>query len=188
MTFGRRQGLLLPAAGAQPPAATRPCARSACMHVPGSVFLCCGDLAWLHAAWLSTRPACFSVWQYVRTPLQPAQVKRMCMRRHSSGPHRQVTRMMPIGVPRVPYRTPQSGGWQWVDIWNCLVRLNFHLLYFCLILMLIAARPCGNNSSMDASAQHSISLSSKQAAQVVTWQAARWHGSTIEGSGSKTYS
>ena len=29
--------------------------------------------------------------------------------------------MMPIGVPRVPYRTPQSGGWQWVDIWNCLV-------------------------------------------------------------------
>ena len=31
--------------------------------------------------------------------------------------------MMPIGVPRVPYRTPQSGGWQWVDIWNCLVSL-----------------------------------------------------------------
>lgn len=41
--------------------------------------------------------------------------------RQSSGPRRQVTRMMPIGVPRVPYRTPQSGGWQWVDIWNCLV-------------------------------------------------------------------
>ncbi len=30
--------------------------------------------------------------------------------------------MMPIGVPRVPYRAPQAGGWQWVDIWNCLVR------------------------------------------------------------------
>ena len=30
--------------------------------------------------------------------------------------------MMPIGVPRVPYRTPKEGGWQWVDIWNCLVR------------------------------------------------------------------
>ena len=29
--------------------------------------------------------------------------------------------MMPIGVPRVPYRTPREGGWQWVDIWNCLV-------------------------------------------------------------------
>ncbi|CAL5226195.1 g9031 [Coccomyxa viridis] len=42
--------------------------------------------------------------------------------RQSSGPRRQVTRMMPIGVPRVPYRTPQSGGWQWVDIWNCLYR------------------------------------------------------------------
>ncbi|DBA75091.1 hypothetical protein WJX77_004427 [Trebouxia sp. C0004] len=35
---------------------------------------------------------------------------------------RQVTRMMPIGVPRVPYRTPKEGGWQWVDIWNCLYR------------------------------------------------------------------
>ena len=30
--------------------------------------------------------------------------------------------MMPIGVPKVPYRTPGEGGWQWVDIWNCLVR------------------------------------------------------------------
>ena len=30
--------------------------------------------------------------------------------------------MMPIGVPRVPYRTPKEGGWQWVDIWNCLYR------------------------------------------------------------------
>ena len=39
---------------------------------------------------------------------------------------RQVTRMMPIGVPRVPYRTPKEGGWQWVDIWNCLVR-TFYL-------------------------------------------------------------
>ena len=37
--------------------------------------------------------------------------------------------MMPIGVPRVPYRTPQSGGWQWVDIWNCLVSLS-QLLHF----------------------------------------------------------
>ncbi|KAK9814397.1 hypothetical protein WJX72_005299 [[Myrmecia] bisecta] len=42
--------------------------------------------------------------------------------RRSSGPTRQVTRMMPIGVPRVPYRTPREGGWQWVDIWNCLYR------------------------------------------------------------------
>mmetsp|Transcript_17510 Transcript_17510/g.44806 ORF Transcript_17510/g.44806 Transcript_17510/m.44806 type:complete len:207 (-) Transcript_17510:141-761(-) len=30
--------------------------------------------------------------------------------------------MMPIGVPRVPYRSPKEGGWQWVDIWNCLYR------------------------------------------------------------------
>jgi ATP-dependent Clp protease, protease subunit len=30
--------------------------------------------------------------------------------------------MMPIGVPRVPYRMPRSNLWTWVDIWNCLYR------------------------------------------------------------------
>lgn len=40
----------------------------------------------------------------------------------AGGATRQVTRMMPIGVPRVPYRTPKEGTWQWVDIWNCLYR------------------------------------------------------------------
>lgn len=30
--------------------------------------------------------------------------------------------MMPIGTPRVPYRTPGEGSWQWVDIWNALYR------------------------------------------------------------------
>jgi len=30
--------------------------------------------------------------------------------------------MMPIGVPRVPYKTPNESMWQWVDIWNCLYR------------------------------------------------------------------
>jgi ATP-dependent Clp protease protease subunit len=30
--------------------------------------------------------------------------------------------MMPIGVPRVPYKTPNENSWQWVDIWNCLYR------------------------------------------------------------------
>ena len=29
---------------------------------------------------------------------------------------------MPVGVPKVPYRTPQEGSWQWVDLWNCLYR------------------------------------------------------------------
>ena len=29
---------------------------------------------------------------------------------------------MPIGVPRVPYKTPNENSWQWVDIWNCLYR------------------------------------------------------------------
>jgi len=30
--------------------------------------------------------------------------------------------MAPIGTPKVPYRTPGEGGWQWVDIWNVLYR------------------------------------------------------------------
>ncbi|CAK9135963.1 unnamed protein product [Ilex paraguariensis] len=30
--------------------------------------------------------------------------------------------MMPIGTPRVPYRNPTEGTWQWVDIWNALYR------------------------------------------------------------------
>lgn len=42
--------------------------------------------------------------------------------RSTGGARRQITRMMPIGVPRVPYRTPRENVWQWVDIWNCLVR------------------------------------------------------------------
>ncbi len=43
-------------------------------------------------------------------------------RRSAPAARRQVTRMMPIGVPRVPCRTPKEGTWQWVDIWNCLYR------------------------------------------------------------------
>lgn len=35
---------------------------------------------------------------------------------------RQRVTMMPIGVPRVPYKTPGENSWQWVDIWNCLYR------------------------------------------------------------------
>jgi ATP-dependent Clp protease protease subunit len=35
---------------------------------------------------------------------------------------RSVATMMPNGVPRVPYKTPNENSWQWVDIWNCLYR------------------------------------------------------------------
>lgn len=28
--------------------------------------------------------------------------------------------MMPVGVPRVPYRMRRENVWQWIDIWNCL--------------------------------------------------------------------
>ncbi|KAI4372715.1 hypothetical protein MLD38_010914 [Melastoma candidum] len=37
-------------------------------------------------------------------------------------PARAQVRMMPIGTPRVPYRTPGEGTWQWVDLWNALYR------------------------------------------------------------------
>lgn len=36
-------------------------------------------------------------------------------------PVRAQIRMMPIGTPRVPYKTPGEGTWQWVDLWNALV-------------------------------------------------------------------
>ncbi|KAL8112383.1 hypothetical protein AgCh_019911 [Apium graveolens] len=36
-------------------------------------------------------------------------------------PNRSRARMMPIGTPRVPYRTPGEGSWQWVDLWNALL-------------------------------------------------------------------
>lgn len=34
--------------------------------------------------------------------------------------HGQIT-MMPIGVPRVPYRNVREGTWQWLDLYNALV-------------------------------------------------------------------
>jgi ATP-dependent Clp protease protease subunit len=42
--------------------------------------------------------------------------------RCSGAATRRSVTMMPIGVPRVPYRTPAENSWQWVDIWNCLYR------------------------------------------------------------------
>ncbi|KAB2633918.1 ATP-dependent Clp protease proteolytic subunit-related protein 2, partial [Pyrus ussuriensis x Pyrus communis] len=35
-------------------------------------------------------------------------------------PSRAQVGMMPIGTPKVPYRTPGEGTWQWVDLWNAL--------------------------------------------------------------------
>jgi len=42
--------------------------------------------------------------------------------RGGRGGERRTKTMMPIGVPRVPYKTPNENMWQWVDIWNCLYR------------------------------------------------------------------
>ena len=48
-------------------------------------------------------------------------IRSMNAPRHSGGSHRTAAVMMPVGVPRVPYRGPNKQ-WQWVDIWNCLYR------------------------------------------------------------------
>eukprot|EP00850_Spirogloea_muscicola_P010254 SM000059S18731 [mRNA] locus=s59:703101:706408:- [translate_table: standard] len=45
--------------------------------------------------------------------------------RRSKGQRKGVVTMMPIGTPKVPYRTPGEGGWQWVDIWNYRERIIF---------------------------------------------------------------
>lgn len=42
-------------------------------------------------------------------------------RTHNKKAARAQFQMMPIGTPRVPYRTPGEGTWQWVDLWNALV-------------------------------------------------------------------
>jgi ATP-dependent Clp protease protease subunit len=45
-------------------------------------------------------------------------------REGSSSCRGKVMMMAPIGTPKVPYRTPGEGGWQWVDIWNVLVSVR----------------------------------------------------------------
>lgn len=40
----------------------------------------------------------------------------------TKGTCRALVTMMPIGTPRVPYRTPGEGSYQWIDIWNALYR------------------------------------------------------------------
>lgn len=52
-------------------------------------------------------------------------------------PVRARIQMMPIGTPRVPYRTPGEGTWQWVDIWNALVSCYTRNIYLILHLMLL---------------------------------------------------
>jgi hypothetical protein len=67
----------------------------------------------LAALWTCMSPVAVHKWSHGCARWKP--------RSPGSGPRRQVTRMMPIGVPRVPYRSQKEGSWQWVDIWNCLV-------------------------------------------------------------------
>ncbi|OVA06791.1 ClpP [Macleaya cordata] len=50
------------------------------------------------------------------------KVHKSLQSRTCSKPTRARFGMMPIGTPRVPYRTPGEGTWQWVDLWNALYR------------------------------------------------------------------
>ena len=76
-----------------------------------------------------------------------------CGCRHSSGPRRRVTKM-PIGVPKVPYRSAQAGGWQWIDIWNCLVSWHASCSNFTRATMIAEAfKRCAPKSSMHHVAQ-----------------------------------
>ncbi|KAL2614247.1 hypothetical protein R1flu_025939 [Riccia fluitans] len=56
------------------------------------------------------------------TSFQEKVQNSLRIRGDRSGACRAQVTMMPIGTPKVPYRTPQEGGWQWVDIWNVLYR------------------------------------------------------------------
>ncbi|KAE9597716.1 putative Clp protease proteolytic subunit /Translocation-enhancing protein TepA [Lupinus albus] len=42
--------------------------------------------------------------------------KSLQLRYPNQKPARAQIHMMPIGTPRVPYRTPGEGTWQWVDL------------------------------------------------------------------------
>lgn len=48
--------------------------------------------------------------------------KSLQARTHNKKAARAQFQMMPIGTPKVPYRTPGEGTWQWVDLWNALYR------------------------------------------------------------------
>lgn len=54
--------------------------------------------------------------------------KFLCILRIGIKPARGRITMMPIGTPRVPYRVPGEGTWQWVDLWNALVSCYLYFL------------------------------------------------------------
>ena len=48
------------------------------------------------------------------------EVERVSARAGRASARKETATMMPVGVPRVPYRMRRENVWQWVDIWNCL--------------------------------------------------------------------
>eukprot|EP00891_Asterochloris_glomerata_P001671 jgi/Astpho2/1671/Aster-04104 len=98
------------------------------MGAPLSAPTCCHQprVAWQArrpAAYIGAKPADqFPLAQQPATSFHGKVHASVNRNGHSCGPRRQVTRMMPVSVPKVPYRTPKEGTWQWVDIWNCLYR------------------------------------------------------------------
>lgn len=56
-------------------------------------------------------------------------------RSHNKKAARAQFQMMPIGTPRVPYRTPGEGTWQWVDLWNALVSEKSKYVILCNLVL-----------------------------------------------------
>ncbi|CAM6084818.1 unnamed protein product [Calypogeia fissa] len=74
----------------------------------------------LHSGLKALRKGCLQISQ--ASVSFHEKVQNSLSARDSTGACRAQVTMMPIGTPKVPYRTPQEGGWQWVDIWNVLYR------------------------------------------------------------------
>eukprot|EP00898_Chlorokybus_atmophyticus_P004664 jgi/Chlat1/5199/Chrsp33S08973 len=65
---------------------------------------------------ICTRPSVEAA--FLKQTNQPTSRARDCR----VGAYRRPTTMMPIGVPRMPYKTPGEPGMQWVDLWNIFYR------------------------------------------------------------------
>lgn len=75
-----------------------------------------------------------------------------------SGPRRTKATMMPVGVPRVPYRLPRTNYWAWVDIWNCLYRERIVFLSKVRLSRRLLPVPCPSAPSWKNRRVHTASL------------------------------
>lgn len=77
---------------------------AACLHVYGAV--------WSVLSGMTRRP------HATQHTAEPADTNN----RAKGAGHRVTAKMMPIGVPKVPWKSPGENVWQWVDLWNTMYR------------------------------------------------------------------